>query len=392
MNDLEARLRHVLHEELDPIDADRSRAVTMTRRARRARIVRAGAGVLATLGLLAAAVATAGALGRDDRDLPPAAPPETFAAFDATSEGGRTWRVAVDVEQGQACYGAHVLGAGSVHLRRGDGDAGDPAIATFQETPRAFPSHLCAPVESADAARVIAEPELHYLEFHSGTGSLSGPLAPVDRGEPPAVAEIVCGPRGAVALTPEIQPQRDGIHLEIYNYGGDRGEFYFVAPDGGNEIGNLPADDVHRNVSSFGPGPLQVGCTDYADSFSFDGTGSERHARLTIVDPHDLWTEPDLECGDGRRRRKVVTDRPATEPPGVQPPAETLIREFVSGVEPGDVIERPRYPESMFKLETRTLVRDGRRIARLYLTPEDGVWNVLPYVCPGSGVADWDES
>jgi hypothetical protein len=381
MTDLETRLRESLRHELDPVVAAPGRGDEVTRRARRARTARAAAVAVLTVSVAAAAVAL---VRRDDEALPPASVPETFAVFQVESAGA-TWRVAVDAAQGQVCYAADVLGAGVAHLHDAGGNG---PVATFLDAPAAFPSHLCARIDGTDAQDVLDEPERFYLEFHSGDESLSGPLEERVPGELPDVAEIVCGPEGAVALTPEIRPQRDGIHLEIHNHGGDRGEFYLVDPHGGNEIGGLPEDGVRENVSSFGPGPLQIGCAGYAGGFSYDGTGSERHARLTIVDPEGLWTEPELECGDGRRRRTIPTDRLATEGPGVQPPVERLIREFVPGIEPGDVIERPRYPDSQFKIETRTLVRDGRRIARLYLSRGGGVWSVMPYVCPGYGIAD----
>lgn len=390
MDDVEARLRRTLHDELDPITPERSRAAALPRRALRVRVGRATAAFAVLLAAVTTAALVAGPASDRDGRVPPAGPAETRGHFGVELGPAGTALVAVDVDQGQACLSTALDGAREGTLRRDDPGRDDPVVAWFFASRRTFLPQMCAPMTVSDAAGVLADPGLHYLEIAGEFGSAAAPLdvRETPSEDAPTVAEIVCGQDGAVALTPEVQPRRDGIHLRIYNYGGDRGEFYLVGADGGNEIGDLPADDVRTNVSTFGPGGLQVGCTGYAGSFSYDGPGSERHARITIVDPYDLWTEPDLECGDGRKRPKIPTGRPVPDSPGSREPFEALIRRFLPGVEDDDVVERPLYPESEFKIETRTVVRNGRRIARVYFFSDDSVWTLSPYVCPDSGIAE----
>jgi hypothetical protein len=181
------------------------------------------------------------------------------------------------------------------------------------------------------------------------------------------------------------------VHLTVYNFGGPRGEVSVVAPDGGNAILTLPRDRLTRQVLYFRPGPVQIACVEHEQLVLFDGPGSERHARLEIVDPYGLWTEPDLECGDGARKgRAIPTGFTLPGLSGVYAELEELVHELVPGVVPDDVIEKPGYPDAPSKIETRTVVRDGRRVGKVWLTHRGKVWTLTPWGCPGSGIAERD--
>ncbi|HEV2754223.1 MAG TPA: hypothetical protein VG318_00400 [Actinomycetota bacterium] len=390
MNDLEARLRRVLHEELDPVVADAVRAATVTTRARRARRLRVLAAALAALALTAGAAATAATLIDDRDDLPPAGRPPERGTFSVTLGEGRTALVVVDRVQGQVCYGFDYPIASSVTLRREHPGPRDPVVATLASSPDAYYDRKCARIDRAAAEDVLDAPEDHYIRFDVAENATAGALTPYEPppGSIPYEAEVVCGPAGAAALTPQVRPQHDGVHVTVYNFARERGELYLVSPDGGNGIYRLPANRLKRTVVYFGPGPIQAACVDRPGLVAFHGPGSESYANLEIVDRYGLWSEPELECGEPRRRSVIPTDLRLPHASAAFPRFERLIRAFVPGVELDDVLERPGYPDAPAKIETRTVVRDGRRIAKVWLTREGDVWALVPWTCPGSGIAE----
>lgn len=381
MTDMEKRLSRALHDRLDHVVADPTRAAATLRRTRRLRVLRAGTAVFTLAAFAVGAVAGAGVLRRDERGIAPSETVPAVAVFTVELAPGGSGRVAVDARGGQVCYSLDVETAIRGKLRRDEPGPKDPVVATFFETVTSYAPQLCAPVDAADAASLLEEPEVHYLELEAGMKVTRGALEPLDEspGEAPVVAEVVCGSRGAVSMTPLVRPQHAGVYIYVHNYGGPQGEFYFVAPDGGHEIGSLRRDGRERNITAFAPGPLQVGCVKGAlTTFAFDGPGSERHAELEIVDPEGLWNERELRCGYGRRMATIRTDGGRSY--------EELIRSMVPGIEEDDEIERPGYPGGSFKLPSRTIVREGEPVATLVL-PSGKNGKIIPTVCPGSGIA-----
>jgi hypothetical protein len=327
----------------------------------------------------------------DDPPRPAAERPEhaTFVLDFRRGDGTLT----VDIAKAQVCLdvAGTVVPDGSQLVYEPPGTPATVAAALGRRRlPRA---PRCEPVDPDHAARVIAEPHHHRVVLSPGYSVETSFLEPFDLapGNAPDVLEIVCSRAGAVALTPQAQPRRDGVRLRIYNQGGAWRGFEVSSADGRFGGGGLRRDVVFDKTWTIDPGPHGIRCLRNPRADVYDPEDGA-FAQFTIVDPYDLWNDPELECVEGEPRREITTASPAGDSREL-PDFDGLIRAHVPGVEPGDVLERPRYPESAVKLEPRTLIRDGRKIATLYLGIDKvpggpgHVWSILPRVCPGSGIA-----
>jgi hypothetical protein len=380
MTDIEARLRETLAEALEPMAAEHGRAAATIRRARRGRALRGAAVGLATV--LVVAVAAFAWERPDDPDPPPPAAPAytTATTFGLAFESGEG-TLTIDASKAQTCMDltGDIPGfGGSLHYDA-DGPE-DPVVASFGSgfTKRNPPR--CATMLPSDARRVLAETARHYVALSPSGISPASALHPLD--VPPAllpdVATIVCSQSGAVALTPEVQPQDDGVHLRFHYEGSRWNAFNLVNDEGDNEGGDL---HERENVSAFPPGPLYAGC--YENLFEVPMSPRDpSYTKLTIVDPHGLWTEDDLDCPVPEKRRPIDIGEPLAS----RRDFDDLIREHLPGLEAGDVLDRPRYPRTDFVYETRTVVRDGRRIAGVRLVPRDPNWAIAAEVCPGARI------
>lgn len=391
MSDVEARLRRTLREGLDGVVADPGRAATTVRRARLGRALRGVAAGLAGV-LLAGAVATAWEGGREDPPPPPAAEPEQIATFAVDFDPG-TGTVTVDVPKAQICFDLSRDIRMHAQLRYDFAGAGDVGVvATGLSARPGVPQ--CRAVDPDHAERLLADPYDHLVVLGPGYLTRSAPLEPLATApeDAPYVVKIVCSQDGAVALTPQAQPRRDGVHLQVHNQAGAWRVFNLTSPEGGGSSGSrLPRRRVFTDAGNIAPGAYSVGCF-RDDSFPYDPSHPD-YATFTIVDPNELWIDPELECDAGRRRAEVVTDE-RSRGYRDQPDFDALIREHVPGLLSDDVIVRATYPESAAKSEHRTIVRDGRKLATLYLGIEEDpdapgkfVWSIMPRVCPGSGIA-----
>lgn len=391
MSDVEARLKETLRASLDAINAEPGRAAAAVRRARRGRVVRGVAAGLAGV-LVAGAVAMAWEPRADDPPRPASEPPAhaTFV-LDFRPGGGR---LTVDVAKAQVCLDVawDVVPSGSALEYEPPGSPS--TIVAALGRPRLPRAPRCESVDPGEAARVIDEPHLHRVVLSPGYAVRASFLEPVDPspGNAPDVLEIVCSEDGAVALTPQAQPRRDGVRLRIYNQGGAWRGFEVSSADGRFGGGGLRRDRVFDKTWTIDPGPHGIRCLRNPRADVYDPEDGS-FAQFTIVDPYDLWNDPELECVEGNSRREVTTTAPVPDSRDL-PDFDALIRDHVPGVQPGDVLERPFYPESGVKLEPRTLIRDGRKIATFYLGIDKvrggpgHVWSILPRVCPGSGIAD----
>ncbi|MFN2588632.1 MAG: hypothetical protein ABR613_11020 [Actinomycetota bacterium] len=396
MDDVESRLRRTLTESLDGIEPERGRAAPALRRARRGRAARGAAAGLACL-LVVAATAVAWERRQDDRPAPAGERADVKTFVVSFPRGGRA-TVTIDVRKAQACVavqGGGVTLSGHLHY---DPAGPDPTVAELHVPPRHLRWPQCDPVDQGDAARVIAEPHRHYLDLHPDPAVRAGVLRPLELAaeDAPDVAEIVCSQDGAVALTPEVQPQEDGIHLRFYNPSRRWRAFNLFDGEGHNEGGDLGfgRDD---NVSTFPPGTLYAGCfDDLDDSFS---PGDAEYTELTIVDPRRLWTELDLACGTAYEERVVDTDEPSdrseTQVRGgiIAPvPSDTtfpeMARDHVPGLRDEDDIRRPGYPETALHFNHHNVFRDGVAVARLMFVDGPEVWEIRVGACPGTGVGE----
>jgi hypothetical protein len=254
----------------------------------------------------------------------------------------------------------------------------------------------CRPLDPSDARRVVDEPSRHYVSLGPSYSLAIAHLSPLDPAPDhlPDTAEIVCSQDGAVSLTPRVQATRVGVRFRIYNESGAWDEFNLTSPAGGDSGGRLPRKGVFDNTWNIAPGPHAIGCFRDTRPVPFSDPTHPDYTAFTVVDPNGLWVEPGLDCTQDRRRAEVASDVPVRSYRD-EPEMEPLIRDLVPGVRDGDTFVRVTYPESAAKSEHLTLVRDGRKVAVFYLSSEEDpetpgkyVWSLLPYVCPGSGIAE----
>lgn len=380
MDDVEARLRRTLKDRLDPVAADQTRGEPALRRARRGRAVRGvAAGLTAVLLAGAGAAATTWERSEEDRPLP-AAEPAGVATFAVDFDPGHG-TVTVDVARAQICFDLSRGIRMGAQLRYGKEGAGDVGVTATSATRSAAPQ--CRPVDPDHAHRLLTNPAGHFVVLSPGYLTRSAGLeeARVSPEQASDTMKIVCSQDGAVAVTPYVRPQEDGIHVSFFD-GGDRWKAFNLVNDGGdNEGGDLRSDGEF--VSTFPPGPLYAGCFEHLDEAPYSPR-DPAYTKVTIVDPDSLWTADEPDCGGADKRPLLLPRRPRElEPSDYEP----MIREHVSGVRAEDVIERPRYPATEFIYETRTIVRDGRPIASVMFFPRGSQWVLEIFACPGSGIA-----
>lgn len=385
MTDVETRLRAALHDTLDPVGADPARASQSLRRARRGRAVRGIATGLAGV-LMAGAAALAWERRPADRPRP-AADSADVGAFVASFGRHGQATVVIDVVKSQLCVDlTRVRARYGAAVRYDVQGPDDPRVGSFDSTIRARGAPACTTVDEAAARRLVGEPHLHYLEVDPGESGRASALAPLDV-EPqyaPDRLEVVCSQTGAVGLAPEVQPRLDGVHLRIH--GGREWDQVSIRPADGGSFGlRLTPAGPLNNATSMAPGRYWIACFRDAADPGFEPPDPAHYASFSVVDPNDLWNDAELACDATRQLREIVTDEPVGTP-SVPPDFDLLARDHVTGLRPGDELERPSYPESAAPREARTVVRDGVSIASLYFGRVDGRWSILPIVCDGSGI------
>jgi hypothetical protein len=163
-------------------------------------------------------------------------------------------------------------------------------------------------------------------------------------GGPPIAAQVMCDGAITVVETPVVQPQPDGVHLQIDNTSGQ--DLRLEVKEVGGQ--NAPSG-TSQTEWQFGPGIYEVRCTAPATAGGYQA--------LEVQDPTHLWISPDLSCNS-------VTGVASAMAPGAvgekSLPVE-ILREHVTGLQPNDVMEPGGYPQSP---EPEILVvRDGQVIA-----------------------------
>lgn len=193
------------------------------------------------------------------------------------------------------------------------------------------------------------------------------------------VAQLVCERESAALRTPVVQAHRDGVHVQIENLGGVWGfEFRDVANQDIVWNGGPIERGTTRLTDAAGPGEVLLACVRTSRDNHDDDPALT--ARLTIVDPHDLYVPFHLSCGFGEQFR--ITVWAGDE----QSPEEVFRR--VSGIEATDEFEPPKYPESpQYSSIDRMVIRDGSVVARFLMGSEIGPeWELLVNACPDSGI------
>ena len=200
------------------------------------------------------------------------------------------------------------------------------------------------------------------------TASACGQEAAQPAGEPPLapaplpdVAVIRCEETGARVTTPEVRPQRDGVHLRITNETDARLAFAIEDLRGGGGGSDVPGTavlDLH-------PGPVQVSCYDPRREDPSEISGEP----LEIVDEDGIWISPRLDCEQvvAQVLDYMVGAR------GTKGPPLDAARSFAEEQGLSGEVEPAGYPE--WESPVYRVVRDGRVVSTIVLLPDGaGGW------------------
>lgn len=184
----------------------------------------------------------------------------------------------------------------------------------------------------------------------------------------------------ADASTTTVRARRDGVHIVLENE--SSGRTFFVREVGGerNEGGRIEPGERDEIVTTMPPGAVVVGCFQSTSEGFSAPRSDQRFARIRIVDPARLSVAAELECEEVLERFGVNIGKASSVDD-----FGALARR-VPGVDQGDDLQRPGYPETGLHFEQRIVVRDGRRIARLTFLERRGKQRVSVDACPGSGI------
>jgi hypothetical protein len=175
------------------------------------------------------------------------------------------------------------------------------------------------------------------------------------------VARVECGPSGANVLTPEVRPQRDGVHLDVTNTSPGAVMFQVTVPESGGFVQRAESGVNSFTSSDLGPGAYEVRC--YPESVL--DPSSEPAASLRITDQDGVWKDDTVACPNDEPAQSVVYD-PVPGATGEQtPPEEIARRELGKTVHEGDVVEIGGYPDA--ENPVVRVVRDGHVVAVVYL-------------------------
>jgi hypothetical protein len=224
------------------------------------------------------------------------------------------------------------------------------------------------------------------------------PAAPTSAAEPAAgtrspapaesaapVAHVVCEKDSLTLENPVVRAQRDGVHVAVENRGGVWGfEFRHLTDPNIAWNGGPIGRGTTRLTDAHGPGEVLVACLRARDpdpQGDYYRDENAPTAKLTIVDPDDLYVPWELACGFGEQFRRKMAAGEDESP--------LSVARRVPGVMPTDSIKRPKYPGSPRYSPMEFIVfRDGQAIARL-MGPHDRydqAWHLLINACPGSGI------
>ncbi len=196
--------------------------------------------------------------------------------------------------------------------------------------------------------------------FAAGCGQADEDRSPTGT---PSVARLACGEQGARVATPAVQPQRDGLHLELTNE--TPGEAHLTLERNPSDaVGVAAPPGTANHVLTIGPGTWTATCYEHG--------GSLRTGVLEVVDT-GIWIStrladcetPESTHGDPPRRIRAGEGELAEI-------ARGALDDFVD-LEPGYTLERAGYPEedgAIFRARS-----DGRTVATMSFYPDgSGGW------------------
>jgi hypothetical protein len=151
-------------------------------------------------------------------------------------------------------------------------------------------------------------------------------------GEVPRLVEVRCEPTGIVVPIASVRPERDGLHMRVFNLLGAPTRVDVEGDSWSSKPIPIPTEikDVTVPVP---PGVLTVGC---------EINGEFQRRRVDLVDPSAYYREPELGCDRSEQVR--LDDLPVPSPTSslaaaarsavteqlVEPIAVTAVRGYVS--------------------------------------------------------------
>jgi hypothetical protein len=197
----------------------------------------------------------------------------------------------------------------------------------------------------------------------------SGPRT--DEPAAPMVARVQCAENGSIdVVTPMVQAQPDGVHID-------------VEVPGGSNIGFIVQDCCGFNaedgsfVVPIPPGPMPVACL-----IGDQDPGDDSLFRdISVVDHLGAYVPESLDCAGATGVGSGDVGPSAGSDP------ISAAQALLTGLHPGDDLVHVGYVER--RSEAVVVVRrDGEYIAGLELEPSDGGWGWIGFEsCPGSGIS-----
>jgi hypothetical protein len=178
------------------------------------------------------------------------------------------------------------------------------------------------------------------------------------------VARVECTEAGARVLTPQVRPQRDGVHLQLENPGAP--VMYELESPEATIVDRAEMPVTQVIDGNFAPGTVRVKC--YPETR--DSTGVEA-SRFEVVDPDGIWVAYAPDCA---QPQTVVLDY-GPGPTGEHGTPEDIARGHLGPrVEKGDTVERASYPDGSPTVVR--VVREGAIVAnvRMFAGIEGGWW------------------
>jgi hypothetical protein len=248
------------------------------------------------------------------------------------------------------------------------------------------------PAERSSSASVTPTQETTALEettsFQAPEGTRASTPARIaclraDQGasSPPNNMEALNSGVLTRVLTPKVEAQPDGLHLQIDNRVGEDAAYSIKvagATSGESyESGDYLRKGVTNDVIVAPPGIAEIQCY---PSENYDFT-EQKYASFEVVEGDSGYKSLELECKPGMEGRFVGTMASGAgskfELVSYRDPVDEARDYFKEGLREGDVVEAAGYPEDPDP--TVRVVRNGRVVA----TAEFGSMNMYATYCEG---------
>ncbi|MBI4261112.1 MAG: hypothetical protein HY658_11155 [Actinobacteria bacterium] len=203
----------------------------------------------------------------------------------------------------------------------------------------------------------------------------SPPSPNTDTAPVPRAADVRCEAGRISLLDPSVRPDSDGVHFVVENRTEELVDF-----SGWGEVDPGESIEFVRPVA---PGFVRVSCY----PFSAPEPQPDEEAVVEVRDVYGLWVPPVLECNDSESVASVNPDYFGKTDGAVTGHPPSVLRQLVSGLHEGDVIEPAGYPEAASPVVR--VMREGRSImvASLIQT-SNGDWLLGGSTwCTGTGLA-----